>query len=73
MTTNSDTLTEVSAKHLQGLRICLICARYGRPLSVGDPVTHKISRAKTRRLYHQSCYDSMFLNVPDGENEEEKT
>lgn len=66
-------LTKGGLHYLQTLGIGLICRRCQMPIVVGDTIIRKGKGDKSRRLYHQVCYDSLFLDTNDDENEEEKT
>jgi hypothetical protein len=56
--------------HASGMS--LICPRCGLPIIIGEAVINKSKGAKSRWLYHAACYEAMFVDIPDDENEEEK-
>lgn len=49
-----------------GLNI-LLCRRCAREVQIGEDAV-KTSRNRNLKLYHKTCYDSMFIDVDDAVN-----
>jgi RNase P subunit RPR2 len=60
------------SRRFQARGIALICRRCGQPIISGQEIVNRSQGARSRRLYHAACYDAMFVDIPDEENEEEK-
>jgi len=45
------------------------CSRCGFPFQIGDVIVSKTIRGGRKRYYHKTCWEKMFIDVPDSEIE----
>jgi hypothetical protein len=63
------TLTESVLKQRylkRGWNLPLVCYKCGRVINIGERIVRK-----RRKVYHESCYDSMFLDIPEISDDED--
>ena len=63
-------LTERTKKILEARKYKLVCKICDCPLLVGDEIESKQQRRGMSKLYHASCYDASFMELPDVTDEE---
>lgn len=63
-------LTDRTKKILEARGYKLACKICDCPLLVGDEIESKQQRRGKSKLYHASCYDNSFIELPDVTDEE---
>jgi len=51
----------------RGFQLPLVCSKCNGTISIGDTIIRK-----RRKVYHQECWDSMFIDIPDNLDPEDE-
>jgi hypothetical protein len=69
--TTSHILTSSSRKHAITKKWSLSCAKCFQEIQIGQELVRKGRNVRTR-FYHKECFESLFIELDEDENEEEK-